>query len=67
MELLPVHGQIACALVLVAALTAAPLVATPHDSGPACRLVTLADAGLQPGFAALGERSQAACTRVALP
>lgn len=65
MELLPIHGQAACALVLAVTLAAAPLVVAPHDSGPACQQP--GESGPAPGFAALGDRPPPACTRVELP
>ena len=64
MELLPIHGQAACALVLAATLAAASQVVAPHESGPACQG---GSAGAQPGFEELGEQSPPACTRVELP
>lgn len=64
MELAPIHGQAACALVLAVTVAAAPLVVTPHDSGPSC---SPADAWARPGFTTLGKGVPPACTRVALP
>ncbi len=67
MELTALHGKFAMALALTGSVAAWGLLVKPHEAGPVCRMVTLADGGVQPGFDSYDQRPLPACTRVELP
>lgn len=67
MALTEAHWKLLCAVSALTPTAAGLAYLTSQDEPPACRIVTAADSGPQPGFSMLAERTGPACTRVELP